>query len=82
MGCALLGGLVQWQRASIQECPGGYSHDVYGERYCPTVEIINEVAIGSIFGAIILGGFIGVVIALMLLRLGVSRDTLGADPDA
>ncbi len=82
VACAAVGGLIQWQRASIQECPGGYSHDAFGERYCPTVEIINELAIATIFGAVVLGGFIGVVIALILLKLGMRHDTLGIDPDA
>jgi hypothetical protein len=76
-----MGGLIQWQRTSMKECSGGYSHDAFGERYCPNVETINELAIGSIFGAVILGGFIGVVIALVLLKLGMRHDTLGIDPD-
>jgi len=82
VACAVIGGLIQWQRGSIFECPVGYSTDLSGGQVCPAGEIINEVAIGKILGTVVLGGFVGVLIALLLLKLGMRHDTLGIDPDA
>lgn len=81
VACALIGGFIQWQRVSLFECPVGYSSDITGGQVCSTGEIINGVAVGTIFGATLLGGCIGVGIALILLALGMRHDTLGVDPD-
>jgi len=82
VACAVIGGFIQWQRESIHECPGGYSTDPFGEQSCSTAEIISELAVGTILGAVVLGGCIGVGIALILLALGVRHDRLGVDSDA
>jgi hypothetical protein len=83
VGCALLGGLIQWLRMPLLQCPGLYETDlITGERVCSTAKTVDPLALGTISVAVIIGGCIGVVIALILIRLGVSHDTLGADPDA
>ena len=82
LACAAIGGFIQWLRVDLYECPLGYSTDFAGSRVCSTGEILDLGALGTIFGAIIFGGFIGVGIALMLIALGVRHDALGIDPDA
>jgi hypothetical protein len=82
LACAAIGGVIQWLRLPLYQCPGSYYIDSTGRRVCSIGETIDPVALASIFGAAILGGCIGVGIALMLLALGVRHDTLGSDPDA
>lgn len=82
LACAAIGGVIQWLRVPLFQCPGVYHTDLTGSRVCSTTEIIDPVALGTIFGAVILSGCIGVGIALILLALGVRDDTLGIDPDA
>jgi xanthine/uracil permease len=82
LACAAIGGVLQWLRVDLYECPLGYSTDFTGRQVCSTGEILDLGALGTIFGAIIVGGCVGVGIALILLALGVRHDTLGIDPDA
>jgi hypothetical protein len=79
---AAIGGLIRWLRVDLYECPIGYSTDFSGRRVCSTAETFDLGALGTIFGAIIFGGCIGLGIALILVALGVRHDTLGIDPDA
>jgi hypothetical protein len=81
LACAALGGFIQWQRESIYECSGGFRTDSVGEQSCAK-EIVSELAVSTILAAVVLGGAIGVGIALLLLARGVRHDTLGSDPDA
>lgn len=79
---AAIGGFIQYLRVDLYECPIGYSTDLAGRQVCSTGELFDVGALGTIFGATIIGGCIGVGIALILLALGVRHDTLGIDPDA
>jgi hypothetical protein len=81
VACAAIGGFIQWQRASLFQCLGGYSSDLAGQQICSTAETIDGVAVATLFGAIVVGGCIGVGIALLLLALGVRHDTLGIEQD-
>jgi hypothetical protein len=80
--CAAIGGIILWQQVSLSQCPGGYNTDPFGNQECPTGETLDVVAVLSIGGGLIVGGCIGVGIALILLALGVRHDTLGIDEDA
>lgn len=82
LACAAIGGVIQWRLVPLYECSVGYHTDLAGRQVCSGTETIDLGAVGTIFGAVIFGGCIGVGIALLLLARGVRHDTLGIDPDA